>query len=425
MSLNRLDATTDLADDRGRGLLQETLDIYAVALRNLRAELDAVKDADRIVRPYSIREFPVAAGQIYTGEEGGEIADISWRATDAPPVGTVACNGASYPTAQFPDLFAIIGYTYGGAGANFNMPDLQGRSMKGLGVASSGGGTNWSLGLEHGHELLQSHIHNLSSHVHDMGSHTHAFSIYTQDATGTPGALAQRTTAYNGQSAQSTGSNSVGDTGPPSTNATGNAGGGGSENVSPALGLAPFIRVRLGPTDTIQTLPIAWGPVNGVWQLDTLGNFPKSGVSNIDLVAEIDGLPEPIVQVTAVLGTQGGNASDLKIIGVSRVPFNFREWRADAMKIRVRVQSVGAAGDTLVTLRMSDPVNAGGYIAKQFTETFTNSFGDEFIEARLTKEDLGRDWKPGYMVRFELEFAHPQTFQTAVLEVGKLELNWR
>jgi len=48
-------------------------------------------------------------------------------AGSSAPNGWLVCNGASYLTADYPDLFAVIGYTYGGSGANFNVPDLMTR----------------------------------------------------------------------------------------------------------------------------------------------------------------------------------------------------------------------------------------------------------------------------------------------------------
>ena len=47
------------------------------------------------------------------------------------PTGYLLCDGASYTTAAEPDLFAVIGYTYGGAGANFNVPDMRLRFPQG------------------------------------------------------------------------------------------------------------------------------------------------------------------------------------------------------------------------------------------------------------------------------------------------------
>jgi microcystin-dependent protein len=41
------------------------------------------------------------------------------------PLNFLLCDGSSYATADYPDLFNIIGYTYGGSGDNFNVPDFQ------------------------------------------------------------------------------------------------------------------------------------------------------------------------------------------------------------------------------------------------------------------------------------------------------------
>jgi len=43
------------------------------------------------------------------------------------PVGWYTCDGRSVSKNDFPDLFAIIGYTYGGSGDDFLLPDLVGR----------------------------------------------------------------------------------------------------------------------------------------------------------------------------------------------------------------------------------------------------------------------------------------------------------
>lgn len=42
----------------------------------------------------------------------------------SPPVGYLPCNGASYTTTTYPALFNAIQYTYGGSGANFNVPNM-------------------------------------------------------------------------------------------------------------------------------------------------------------------------------------------------------------------------------------------------------------------------------------------------------------
>jgi microcystin-dependent protein len=44
--------------------------------------------------------------------------------TSAVPAGWVLANGASLSTATYPALFAVLGYRFGGSGANFSVPNL-------------------------------------------------------------------------------------------------------------------------------------------------------------------------------------------------------------------------------------------------------------------------------------------------------------
>jgi microcystin-dependent protein len=53
------------------------------------------------------------------------------------PLGWLMCDGTSYATASYPALFSVIGYKYGGAGANFNVPDLRDRIPRGAATPSS------------------------------------------------------------------------------------------------------------------------------------------------------------------------------------------------------------------------------------------------------------------------------------------------
>ena len=47
-------------------------------------------------------------------------------AASTPPTGFLECNGASISTTTYATLFAIIGYTFGGSGGNFSVPELRG-----------------------------------------------------------------------------------------------------------------------------------------------------------------------------------------------------------------------------------------------------------------------------------------------------------
>ena len=53
---------------------------------------------------------------------------IPWSSASIPS-GFLECNGQSVSTSTYAALFAIIGYTYGGTGASFNVPDLTDRTI--------------------------------------------------------------------------------------------------------------------------------------------------------------------------------------------------------------------------------------------------------------------------------------------------------
>ena len=45
--------------------------------------------------------------------------------------GWLVCDGSSLLVASYPDLFASIGYTYGGSADNFSIPDLRAKFVRG------------------------------------------------------------------------------------------------------------------------------------------------------------------------------------------------------------------------------------------------------------------------------------------------------
>lgn len=54
-----------------------------------------------------------------------------WPTASVPDSTFLPCEGGSYAVASYPDLFGVIGYTYGGSGANFNVPDYRGYVPRG------------------------------------------------------------------------------------------------------------------------------------------------------------------------------------------------------------------------------------------------------------------------------------------------------
>jgi len=103
--------------------------------------------------------------------ESGMIA--AWAGTNgAIPTGWLLCDGSSIAAATYPDLFTAIGYTYGGAGANFNLPDLVDVFVRGQSTqtAATGGADSLTLSTAQ----MPSHTHTASvtdpGHVHNSNS---------------------------------------------------------------------------------------------------------------------------------------------------------------------------------------------------------------------------------------------------------------
>lgn len=83
------------------------------------------------------------------------VGEIRAFAFSPVPAGWLTCDGQNYIAGDYPALAAIIGDTFGGSvGVDFNVPNLQGRSILGIGtsptgperiMAESGGVEIWTL----------------------------------------------------------------------------------------------------------------------------------------------------------------------------------------------------------------------------------------------------------------------------------------
>lgn len=88
------------------------------------------------------------------------------------PAGYLICDGASYDYLDYPELFAQIGYYYGGSGDNFNVPDLYNRVVVGSGdnfdIGDIGGASTVTLDSSE----MPSHSHTDIGHAHGIGATT-------------------------------------------------------------------------------------------------------------------------------------------------------------------------------------------------------------------------------------------------------------
>ena len=110
---------------------------------------------------------------------------ISQFAGVTAPGGYLLCTGQSLSSSDYPALFAVLGYTYGGSGSSFSLPNLQNRVPVGKGtetefdtLGETGGAKTHILttGEMPSHTHIQdAHNHTQNSHNHTQNSHTHNF----------------------------------------------------------------------------------------------------------------------------------------------------------------------------------------------------------------------------------------------------------
>ena len=83
--------------------------------------------------------------------------------TDNIPRGYLLADGASYPTIEYPDLYAVIGNTYGGDTENFNVPDYRETVLVGVGE-----NTTDTIASHDVYELGEFKDDQLESHTHNV-----------------------------------------------------------------------------------------------------------------------------------------------------------------------------------------------------------------------------------------------------------------
>jgi microcystin-dependent protein len=101
---------------------------------------DASVDANRAVDTDHIKDGSVTAAKLDSAAVSvlmptGTV--LSYAASTAP-LGYLVCAGQSVSVTDYGELHTVIGYTYGGSGTSFNLPDLRGRVIAGLDINTGG-----------------------------------------------------------------------------------------------------------------------------------------------------------------------------------------------------------------------------------------------------------------------------------------------
>ena len=194
--------SSKIADNAITSSLLATNAVTATKLANDAVTSAAIADdavtqaavADNAIGADQIANGAVTAAKLATGAAFVSGMVMPYAGTSAPTGWLLAYGQSLSKTAnnnEYAALFAAIGYTYGGSGDNFNVPDLRGRVVAGLdnmGGSSADKLTNFSGGLNgdvlgatggsESHQLLET----------QMPSHTHNITgTYRRDAGGSPG----------------------------------------------------------------------------------------------------------------------------------------------------------------------------------------------------------------------------------------------
>ena len=118
-----------------------------------------------------------------TGALGNEdIGSIKAWPSVSPPASWLLCDGSAISRGTYPDLFTLLGTTYGaGDGSTtFNLPDLRGRFI--LGCGQGAGLTNRALAATGGEETHQLSVAELATHTHVQNAHGHTDSGHNHAA---------------------------------------------------------------------------------------------------------------------------------------------------------------------------------------------------------------------------------------------------
>lgn len=122
------------------------------------------------------------------GVPPGTILPFAGTISTVPP-GYLPCDGSSYSTSDYPNLYSAIGNGWGTDGSKFRVPDLRGQFLRGVAQGQgadpdrggrtakySGGNTGDNVGTYQGDEF-ESHKHGASSST--AGAHNHTSKEFT------------------------------------------------------------------------------------------------------------------------------------------------------------------------------------------------------------------------------------------------------
>ncbi len=219
----------------------------------------------------------------YNAHQRPTVGDTKTSVVSVDHIGWLKCDGRQLSTSEFSALFSVLGYSFGGSGSSFALPDPQGRVA---GYVGQSVGNDWQLGDASGAETHTLTIAEMPSHNHGTdasdtvvgnnltdasGGHTHTIndpghthSYFNQPNTVNPAtSLTTTDVADNVNVNQTTGSSTTGITINPVTNHQHHIAtqGGGDEhnNMQPTLFLGNLFiycgKPRVGTNPSYNAFP--------------------------------------------------------------------------------------------------------------------------------------------------------------------------
>lgn len=96
-----------------------------------------------------------------SGAGANSVGDFKWKISVSSSCGTgwLRADGSSKSTTTYSALFAELGYSFGGTGANFSLPDMNnGEFVRAVSTATAGGGLTSGIGTKQ-LDAFQGHYH--------------------------------------------------------------------------------------------------------------------------------------------------------------------------------------------------------------------------------------------------------------------------
>ena len=97
-----------------------------------------------------------------------DVGDYKWSVNLNDFKGWLLCNGRALLRSEYPELFNVIGTSFGStSGSNFKLPDMRGRAFGGVGTSGNGGDAVHALGHSVGAENVTLSTTQIPSHQHN------------------------------------------------------------------------------------------------------------------------------------------------------------------------------------------------------------------------------------------------------------------